>query len=132
MLSNIFFWYKEQAMNYWIENHFRKSGRPKCLILIGPTGTAKKKIFLRNVIMLIIQTNIGKTTSALSLFGVPNHYRGYWSPKDWNSNADYMIIDDIPWDTFEKERRFPDRRDLLTGQDGLYVCCLRSRRESRI
>ena len=64
---------------------------------------------------------IGKTSFALSLFGISNHCRGHWSPKDWNCDADYMIIDDVPWDGFEKDRGFPDKRDFLTGQDGLFV-----------
>ena len=104
-------------MDSWINNDFRKDGRPKCLILVGRTGTGKEE----SKFNLLSPSQIGKTSFALSLFGVPNHFRGHWSPKNWNCNADYMIIDDVPWDDFEKGRDFPDRRDFLTGQDGLFV-----------
>lgn len=70
----------------------------------------------------------------MSLFGVANHCRGDFSPKEWNSEADYMIMDDIPWDEFEKSRGFPDPRALLTGQDQLEVRANMSlsHRESRL
>lgn len=31
-------------MNRWLARYFKKEGRPKCLVLIGPTGTGKQSI----------------------------------------------------------------------------------------
>ena len=30
------------VVNRWIDEHFRNPHRPKCLVLIGPTGTGMK------------------------------------------------------------------------------------------
>lgn len=61
----------------------------------------------------------GKTSFALSLPGIPNHCRGYWSRDEWYNQADYMIMDDIPWKEF-RQRGFPNPEDLLTGQK--FIC----------
>ncbi|CAF3847891.1 unnamed protein product [Rotaria magnacalcarata] len=84
-------------MNKWLVCEFINSDRPLTLILIGGTGT-------------------GKTTFALNLPGIVNHYRGHWSRIRWNNKATYIVIDDVPWDKFE-DRGFPAHKDLLTGQE---------------
>ncbi|CAF1363531.1 unnamed protein product [Rotaria magnacalcarata] len=61
-------------------------------------------------------TGKGKTTFALNLPGIVNHYRGHWSRIRWNNKATYIVIDDVPWDKFE-DRGFPAHKDLLTGQE---------------
>ncbi|CAF2076055.1 unnamed protein product [Rotaria magnacalcarata] len=88
---------KENDMNKWLVCEFINSDRPLTLILIGGTGT-------------------GKTTFALNLPGIVNHYRGHWSRIRWNNKATYIVIDDVPWDKFE-DRGFPAHKDLLTGQE---------------
>ena len=58
--------------------------------------------------------HLGKTTFALSLPGIVNHIRGRWNVAEWNDNATYMVIDDIPWDGFRRAG-FPLKKDLLSG-----------------
>ncbi|CAF4203778.1 unnamed protein product [Rotaria magnacalcarata] len=91
-------------MNYWLVNHFARTdysqfGRPKALFLVGNTGT-------------------GKTSFALSLPGKPNHCRGYRSRDNWDDEADYIVLDDVPWNKIAK-RGFLDKEDLITGQTEL-------------
>ncbi|CAF1124533.1 unnamed protein product [Rotaria sordida] len=85
----------------WITNHFRNPHRPKCLILIGPTG-------------------VGKTSFALSLPGKVCYFKGRWSLSNWCSNARYLVFDDIPWDDYEK-LNFPNKKDLLTANGRVSV-----------
>ena len=119
----------ESEMDDWVMKDFKKTGRPKTLILIGDTGLGNERQHNRNLFATLSEplafSHIGKTTFAMSLFGTVNHYRGKWSAAAWNDSADYMVIDDVPWDLFEK-RGFPDKGDLLTGQDHLYVIPNRS------
>ncbi|CAF2105272.1 unnamed protein product [Rotaria magnacalcarata] len=61
----------------------------------------------------------GKTTFALNLPGIANHYRGNWLRIRWNNKSTYIVIDDVPWDKFE-DRVFLSHKYLLTGQQ--YVC----------
>lgn len=102
--------------------HFRKEGRPKCLFLIGPTLTGKFQYRVLRTHFLIEINHLGKTTFALSLPGIPNHYRGYWTADRWNDQADYIVIDDIPWNEYQ-QRGFPSPQDLLTGQKFVSVSC---------
>ncbi|CAF2009932.1 unnamed protein product [Rotaria magnacalcarata] len=60
-----------------------------------------------------------KTTFALNLPGIANHYRGNWLRIRSNNKSTYIVIDDVPWDKFE-DRVFLSHKDLLTGQQ--YVC----------
>lgn len=64
---------------------------------------------------------LGKTSFALSLPGVANHCRGYWSADNWNNEADYIIVDDVPWNEY-RQRGFPNPEELLTSQRFLNVC----------
>ncbi|CAF2136860.1 unnamed protein product [Rotaria magnacalcarata] len=66
-----------------------------------------------------IANDQGKTTFALNLPGIANHYRGNWLRIRWNNKSTYIVIDDVPWDKFE-DRVFLSHKDLLTGQQ--YVC----------
>lgn len=111
----------ENAMNEWLCDHFRQPGRPKCLILIGPTGTGYYHMNHKNWNKNEKFEILGKTSFALSLPGVPNHCRGCWSSNHWNNNADYIIIDDVPWNEFH-QRGFPNPEEILTGQEFLNVC----------
>ena len=70
-------------MNQWIQHHFFRAKRAKCLILIGPTCT-------------------GKTSFALSLPGRINYFQERWNLDLWNNYARYSVYDDIPWDDFVK------------------------------
>ena len=76
---------------------------------------------ISNILVLLLRVFTGKTSFALSLPGLANHFRGHWAAMRWNDDADYIVTDDIPWDKFET-RGFPPHRDLLTGQDTLTVC----------
>ena len=82
------------CVDQWIRHHFSRKHRPKCLILIGPTGT-------------------GKTSFAFSLPGRPNYFKGRWNLDSWNNYARYSIYDDIPWDDFSK-LNYPDKKSLLS------------------
>jgi hypothetical protein len=53
--------------------------------------------------------NLGKTTFALSLPGICNYYKAGWCLDDWKNYADYVVLDDVPWDEFEN-RRFPPKK----------------------
>ncbi|CAF3488012.1 unnamed protein product [Rotaria socialis] len=66
-----------------------------------------------------VTPDLGKTSFALSLPGIPNYYRGVWSIVYWDNDASCMIFDDIPWRSFDK-KGYPSKKDLLTGQ--LEVC----------
>ncbi|CAF2013050.1 unnamed protein product [Rotaria magnacalcarata] len=57
----------------------------------------------------------GYTGFALSLPGKPNHCRGYRSRDNWDDEADYIVLDDVPWNKIAK-RGFLDKEDLITGQ----------------
>ncbi|CAM4835020.1 unnamed protein product [Rotaria magnacalcarata] len=94
--TNMLLYPKKNDMNKWLVTKFIKSDRPLTLILIG-----------------------GKTTFALNLPGIANHYRGNWLRIRWNNKSTYIVIDDVPWDKFE-DRVFLSHKDLLTGQQ--YVC----------
>ena len=83
-----------EAIERWIQHHFFRAKRAKCLIIIGPTGT-------------------GKTAFALSLPGRPNYYQERWRLDTWNDYARYSVYDDIPWDNFDK-LNFPAKKNLLT------------------
>jgi hypothetical protein len=65
--------------------------------------------------------NLGKTSFALSLPGVPNHVCGRFSAEDWRDDADYIILDNIDWPNWKNEG-FPNPRELLTGQSHNTVC----------
>ena len=109
-------------MNYWLVHHFRQSGRPKCLILIGPTETGHSSMNERMKFKMISSFfMLGKTSFARSLPGFANHCRGVWSTDSWDDTADYMIIDDVPWAEF-RSRGFPGPEELLTCQQFLNVC----------
>ena len=82
--------------------------------------TAKNCLSNRKEFYLILKTTSGKTSFALSLPGAPNHYRGYWSSDQWYDDADYMILDHIPWDEYQ-QRGFPNLQDLITNQKFLSV-----------
>ncbi|CAF2063795.1 unnamed protein product [Rotaria magnacalcarata] len=60
----------------------------------------------------------GYTGFALSLPGKPNHCRGYRSRDNWDDEADYIVLDDVPWNKIAK-RGFLDKEDLITGQTEL-------------
>ena len=64
--------------------------------------------------MVNVMTLLGKTSFALSLPGIVNHMRGRWNLSEWNDDATYMVIDDIPWDDFQRAG-FPKKKDLLSG-----------------
>ena len=81
-------------MNQWIQHHFFRAKRAKCLILIGPTGT-------------------GKTSFAISLPGRINYFQERWNLDLWNNYARYSVYDDISWDDFAK-LNFPNKKNLLT------------------
>ena len=89
------------------------------MFLIGPTGIGMSSIPLSSETLISIL--LGKTSFALSLPGIPNHCHGYWTTDMWYDEADYMIVDDVPWNEFEK-RGFPNPQDLITGQKFLSVC----------
>ena len=109
-------------MNDWLIHHFRQPGRPKCLILIGPTETGYSSINERMKFKMIsfFFWILGKTSFARSLPGFANHCRGVWSTDSWDDTADYMIIDDVPWDEF-RTRGFPNPEELITCQQFLNV-----------
>ena len=86
--------YLGEAMDQWIQHHFFRAKRAKCLILIGPTGT-------------------GKTSFAISLPGRINYFQERWNLDLWNNYARYSVYDDIPWDDFVK-LNFPNKKNLLT------------------
>lgn len=90
------------VIHQWIEHHFFRAKRAKCLVLIGPTG-------------------VGKTSFAFSLPGRVNYFKGEWNLDKWTDYARYSIYDDIPWDEF-KDRTFPEKKDLLTQNGPLGVC----------
>ncbi len=91
-------------------------------MIIALTGTGTKKNSNINHFLTNYYKNLGKITFAESLYGVANYYRGCWSADHWNNEVDYMIFDDIPWDEFENPRYgYPNKRDLLTGQEQLLV-----------
>jgi len=71
------------------------------------------------MLVFLIQ-NLGKTTFALSLPGIYNYYKAGWSLDDWKNYADYVVIDDVPWDQFEN-RHFPSKKALLTCDEPAYV-----------
>ncbi|CAF1538053.1 unnamed protein product [Adineta steineri] len=81
-------------MDQWIQHHFFRAKRAKCLILIGPSGT-------------------GKTSFALSLPGRVNYFQERWNLDLWNNYARYSVYDDVPWDDFAK-LNFPSKKNLLT------------------
>ena len=83
-----------QAMKRWIQHHFSRTKRAKCLIIIGPTGT-------------------GKTSFALSLPGRVNYFKERWNLDNWSDYARYSVYDDIPWDDFSK-LNYPNKKGLLT------------------
>ncbi|CAF1390193.1 unnamed protein product [Adineta steineri] len=83
-----------EAMDQWIQHHFFRAKRAKCLILIGPSGT-------------------GKTSFALSLPGRINYFQERWNLDLWNNYARYSVYDDVPWDDFAK-LNFPSKKNLLT------------------
>ncbi|CAF4967411.1 unnamed protein product, partial [Rotaria sp. Silwood1] len=92
-----------KKINKWLRKHFRtERGRPKLLVLIGPSGT-------------------GKTSFALSLPGIVNHCVGHFNPEEWDNRADYIVIDDVPWEEF-KDHGYPRKKNLLTGQHFTTVC----------
>ena len=68
---------------------------------------AKNCLSNRKEFYLILKITSGKISFALSLPGVSNHYRGYWSSDRWYDDADYMVLDDIPWDEYQ-QRGFPN------------------------
>ena len=111
-------------MDHWIHYNFKETGRPQTLILIGDSGTGDESRRIAHLPVTLSESlaflPIGKTTFAKSLFGIVNYYRGHRCPVAWQDNADCMVFDDILWDDFDK-KGFPGRRDLLTGQSGLFV-----------
>ena len=114
-------------MHKHIEDQFKKDGRPKALVLEGPTGVGTKNIYNINSVsttwflsFLFRYENLGKTSFALSLSGVPNHVCGHFSREDWKDDADYMILDNIDWPNWDK-KGFPNPRELLTGQSHITV-----------
>ena len=84
----------EEAMNRWIRDHFSRTKRAKCLVIIGRTGT-------------------GKTSFVLSLPGRVNYFQDRWILDNWIDCARYSVYDDIPWDDFEK-KNYPSKKSLLT------------------
>jgi energy-coupling factor transporter ATP-binding protein EcfA2 len=89
------------AIDRWIEHHFFRVKRAKCLVLIGPTGT-------------------GKTSFALSLPGQVNYFQGRWNLDSWSDYARYSVYDDVPWDQFE-DWNYPFKKSLLTQNGKLNV-----------
>lgn len=90
-----------QAMHRWIQHHFSRTKRAKCLILIGPTGT-------------------GKTSFALSLPGRVNYFKERWNLDHWSDYARYSVYDDIPWDDFSK-LNYPNKKCLLTQNGKIHA-----------
>ncbi|CAF1641157.1 unnamed protein product, partial [Adineta ricciae] len=62
----------------------------------------------------------GKTAFALSLPGIANYYHGHWATDQWNDDADYIVLDDIPWNEYT-QRGFASAQDLITGQQFVSV-----------
>ena len=71
--------------------------------------------------MVNVMNLLGKTTFALSLPGIVNYIRGCWNVTEWNDHAAYMVIDNIPWDGFQRAG-FPKKNDLLSGYGKIGVC----------
>lgn len=93
-------------------SHFNRSNRNRLLI-------DKWKNEIQNDIVFFFWI-LGKTSFARSLPGFANHCRGVWSTDSWDDTADYMIIDDVPWDEF-RTRGFPNPEELITCQQFLNV-----------
>lgn len=91
----------DEFIDQWIDHHFSRAKRAKCLILIGPTRT-------------------GKTSFAMSLPGRVNYFKGRWNLDAWNDYARYSVYDDIPWDQFEN-LNYPNKKHLLTQNGQLHV-----------
>ncbi|CAF1340813.1 unnamed protein product [Rotaria magnacalcarata] len=89
------------VVSVWLRDDFRNPHRPKCLVIIGNTGT-------------------GKTSFALSLPGRVCYFKGRWCLNTWSDDARYLVFDDIPWDEFEN-RNFPNKKDLLSANGAVAV-----------
>lgn len=61
---------------------FQLGSRPKSLILSGPS-------------------RLGKTVWARSL-GKHIYWNTYYSVDEWDDSAEYIIVDDVPWENFSR------------------------------
>ncbi|CAF4166494.1 unnamed protein product, partial [Rotaria sp. Silwood2] len=101
------------AVTNWLNENFRNPHRPKCLVIIGPSGVDNNKIF--HYLQFL-----GKTSFALSLPGKVCHFKGRWCLKSWHKKARYLVFDDIPWDEWEN-LNFPSKKDMLTANGKVAV-----------
>lgn len=81
-------WNLPAAITNWLSTEFTKTERAKCLVLIGPT-------------------RIGKTNWARSL-GRHMFWRTNVAYGEWDQEARYIVIDDIPW------KYVPHKKGILT------------------
>lgn len=81
-------WRLPAAMRDWVATEFVKRERAKCLIVVGPT-------------------RLGKTNWARSL-GTHMFWRGQVNFGNWDQEAKYIVIDDIPW------KFIPQKKSILT------------------
>lgn len=118
-----------RLINYWLEHHFySKTSRARCLVIIGPSGVGKKANIRKTAHFCVpnlsfLTLKLGKTSFALSLPGRVNYFKGTWSLSNWHNKARYMVIDDVPWDAFEK-RYFPSQKAFLTCDEDIFVSIL--------
>ena len=61
-----------------------------------------------------------KPPFALSLPRKCNYFKAGCSLQDWQNDAAYIVIDDVPWDKFE-EQYLPEEKALLTCDKPAYV-----------
>lgn len=81
-------WKLPKEIKDWLANEFTAVERAKCLVVVGPT-------------------RLGKTAWARSL-GKHMFWRGNVSYGDWDDDARYIVIDDIPW------QYIPQKKSILT------------------